>query len=177
MIISLADAQEVDQKITQDDLDAFEAAIRQLTNNNFQNTRIRYTGLTFEEPATIKLGAKAFGLRVGDTVQVSDSTYNDGLFTIKAVTDNAIEVNDVEFFGLISKKAFITKVEYPADVRKGVRAMIAYDKKMARNIGTKSETISRMSVTYYDVTSAESVSGYPATVMSFIDKYNKMRWG
>lgn len=177
MIITLADARGVDPKITQGDLDAFEAAIRQLTNNNFQNTKIRYTGLMFEEPATIKLGAKAFGLQGGDTVQVSESIYNDGLFTIKSVMDDVIEVADVEFFELTNTKAFITKVEYPADIRKGVKAMIAYDKKMARNIGTKSETISRMSVTYYDVTSAESVSGYPATVMSFIDKYNKMRWG
>ena len=41
MILSLGDAREIDIDITQDDLDAFETSVRELTNNNFQNTFVR----------------------------------------------------------------------------------------------------------------------------------------
>lgn len=48
---------------------------------------------------------------------------------------------------------------------------------MAGKIGIKSETISRMSTTYYDMTATENTDGYPSALLSFLKKYEKMRWG
>lgn len=176
MILSLEDAKKIDPNITQSALDAFEAAVRQLTNNNFQNRRVRYKGLRFIDPDQLEFQELLIGLRAGDTIQVSNSTYNDGLYTIKDITSNTITVEAAKFYGYHTSEGFITKVEYPADIRAGIEKLIAYDKKMGAKQGIKSETISRMSVTYYDVNSTESVDGYPASLMNFLDKYNKMRW-
>ena len=70
----------------------------------------------------------------------------------------------------------LTLVQYPADVTRGIKKLIAYDKKMASKIGIKSESISRMSTTYYDVNASENIDGYPASLLSFLTKYEKMRW-
>ena len=45
MIITLGDARAIDDSITQDDLDALETSVRELTNNNFQNVHIRFKGI------------------------------------------------------------------------------------------------------------------------------------
>ena len=43
-------------------------------------------------------------------------------------------------------------------------------------VGLKSKTVARMSETYFDQNSTETIAGYPAAMMSFIDKYRRMRW-
>lgn len=72
--------------------------------------------------------------------------------------------------------AFLTKIEYPADILSGVRKLLTYDAKMRDKVGLKSKTVSRMSETYYDQNSGESVNGYPAALMSFINKYKLLKW-
>lgn len=176
MILTLDEAKKLNPEVTQNDLDAFEVAVRKLTNNNFQNQSVRFTGLNFEEPDLITLNTKPFGLRIGDTIQINETGYNDGLFVIKVIDGTQITVEDGEFFGQKEKYALLTKVEYPADIKAGIEKLISYDKVLAKKRGIKSETISRMSVTYYDVNSTEVVDGYPASLMTFLDKYNKMRW-
>ncbi|WP_250320431.1 hypothetical protein [Streptococcus lutetiensis] len=81
-----------------------------------------------------------------------------------------------KFITEVSTRAILTKISYPADVLAGVKKLIKYDSKMAGKIGVKSESISRHSVTYYDVTAAESQEGYPATLLGFLKKYKKLRW-
>jgi hypothetical protein len=70
----------------------------------------------------------------------------------------------------------VTLIKYPDDIAKGVKKLIAYDKKMSSKIGIKSESISRMNTTYYDVNASENIDGYPAALLSFLNKYEKMRW-
>ena len=70
----------------------------------------------------------------------------------------------------------MTLVEYPADILSGVVKLLKYDAKMGDKLGLKSESVSRMSKTYYDVNASENIEGYPAALMSFLDKYKELRW-
>ena len=176
MIISLSEAQTIDGDITQEDLDAFEISIRELTNNNFQNTNVRFTGLEFSNGNIVKVKGAIAGLRAGDTLEVNNSLHNDGLYEVVQIIGNAIEVATNSFYEGVDSNAMLTKVEYPADIKTGVKKLIAYDVKMRDKIGIKSKTVSRMSTTYYDVNSSENIEGYPSGLLSFTKKYEKMRW-
>lgn len=177
MIISLDEAKLIDSNITQDDLDAFEQSIRQLTNNTFQNTAVRFEGVTLEEPNVIRIKGPIRGLRVGDTVEVNYSAYNDGVYVIDEILADTINVAGAPFIDEMNSRMMLTLVSYPADIKRGVKKMIEYDKKMAGKVGIKSQTISRMSTTYYDVNANENTEGFPAALLSFLKKYEKMRWG
>ena len=61
-------------------LKAVESLIRSYTNNNFQNRLIRFSTASSENEL---LGVCEY-LRVGDTVQISESI-NDGLYTVKSI--------------------------------------------------------------------------------------------
>lgn len=176
MIISLVEAQKIDTDITQDDLDAFESSVRELTNNNFQNTYIRFKNVDFVAKNIISVKNQIVGLRVGDTIEVNYSHYNDGLFVVDEIQGKQITVQGEPFFVANSGRSMVTKVEYPADIKRGIKKLVKYDKQMAGKAGIKSQTISRMSTTYYDVNAAENTDGYPASLLSFLKKYEKMRW-
>ena len=176
MIISLGDARAIDDSITQDDLDALEAACRSLTNNNFQNRHIRFKEIEFVGENLIAVKDPIAGIKTGDTIEVNYSHYNDGLHVIESIDGKQITVQGTPFFVANTGGAMLTLVQYPADVTRGIKKLIEYDKKMASKIGIKSESISRMSITYYDVNASENVDGYPASLVSFLTKYEKMRW-
>ena len=177
MILKLTDAQTIDAAIKQEDLDAFEQAIRALTNNNFQDINVRASDLTLTGKTITIARGSTVGLRVGDTVEINDTLYNNGLYQIKTISPGEIEIEGArEFIDETARFAIVTKVSYPADIVRGVKKLIEYDVKMAGKTGIKSETISRMSVTYYDVNANENTDGYPAALLSFLKKYRKMRW-
>ena len=176
MIITLGDARAIDDSITQDDLDALEAACRSLTNNKFQNRHIRFKEIEFVGTNLIAIQDPIVGLKVGDTIEVNYSHYNDGLFVIEEIAGKQIKVQGTPFIVANTGGSMLTLVQYPADIARGIKKLIAYDKKMASKIGIKSESISRMSITYYDVNASENIDGYPASLLSFLTKYEKMRW-
>jgi len=176
MIISLEEAQEIFSGVTQDDLDGIETSIRKLTNNPFQNRKARFHELRFDGETTATVNQNVEGLRKGDTVQVSGSKWNDGLYVIKGIEGNSLTFEEARFFTGSDRQAFITKIEYPPDIVAGVKKLLKYDAKMTDKIGLKSETVSRMSKTYYDQNSTETVNGYPAALMSFINKHRLMKW-
>lgn len=178
MILTLDEAKMIDPTVTAEDLDAYESMVRKLTNNNFQIIDIRYKGLSFSSENQITLKKVPFGIRVGDTLQISDSVYNDMLATVDSIDDMTLTVAaQAPFFEGAFPRAFITKVQYPADIKYGVSGLIEYKKKMGSKLGIKSETIARMSVTYYDINAADNIEGFPASKFSFLKKYKKMRWG
>lgn len=176
MIIEISKAKVIDPNIMQDDLDAFEVAVRRLTNNNFQNMRVRFNNLEIVEPSTIKVKDDIKGLRIGDTIEINYSDFNDGLYVVKELSGKEIIVQEESFYAEKSSDLMLTKVEYPADIKRGIKKLIEYDKTMAGKIGIKSESIARMSVTYYDVNATENTDGYPSSLLSFLNKYEKMRW-
>lgn len=154
-------------------LESLEVMIRNLTNNKFLDLKVRVKdGFTFEGNKIIGTGFDLF--RVDNTIEIVDSLLNDGLYSVVSADNNSITVDrDLESE---QSYAMITKINYPYDIVDGVIKLIQYDLKMGDKIGIKEESISRHSVSYYDVTSSESVEGYPATLMKFLDKYKKLRW-
>jgi len=177
MIISLFDAQKINSDISQDDLDAFEQSVRALTNNNFQNKRVRFEDITITAPNIINVFGEVEGLRVGDTLEVNYTAYNDGLYVVGTLNDDTITVNGEPFISANSTKAMATLVDYPADIKQGVKKLIKYDLDMVGKTGIKSRTVARMSETYYDVNASDNTEGYPSSLLSFLGKYEKMRWG
>ena len=176
MIITLGDARAIDDSITQEDLDAFEVAFRSLTNNSFQNKHIRFKDIEFVGENLIAVKDPIVGIKTGDTIEVNYSHYNDGLYVVEELTGKQIKVQGTPFFVANTGGSMLTLVQYPADVKAGLKKILSYNLKMADKIGIKSESISRMSTTYYDVNASETVDGYPAAMVSFLKKYEKMRW-
>lgn len=175
MIISLEDAQKIDKNATQEYCDGLETMVRASTNNNFQNVRFRCSGLVLSDDEIRVSKGRLDIFKVGDTVEINDSHFNDGLYTVLEASGDVLKI-DGEFIAEVSTKAILTKISYPADVLAGIKKLIQYDSKMSGKIGVKSESISRHSVTYYDVTASESQEGYPATLLGFLKKYKKLRW-
>ena len=175
MIISLEEALKLDADATQETCDGLETMVRKLTNNNFQLIKFRIRGLGLSG-STIKASSGRLGIfKAGDTIEINGTDYNNGLYVVESVSNDAITIRG-DFITETNSGAIATKVSYPADVLTGVKKLIAYDAKMRDKAGIKSETVARWSVTYYDVTAAESSEGYPVSLLGFLDKYRKLRW-
>ncbi len=142
-------------------LNAVEHLIRSYTNNNFQNRNIRFHG---NSVGNTIIGHNPF-LKVGDTVQISQSMVNDGLYLITEIMDQFIRL-DAELFDFPLN--LVTKVEYPADVQEGVIELMIWEAKNRQKVGIKSETLSRHSVNYYDQDANNQVMGYPVAVLWFV---------
>lgn len=54
--------------------------------------------------------------------------------------------------------------------------MLKWDFGLRDKVGIKSETISRHSVTYFDMDKDNSLKGYPAALMGFLEDYIKARF-
>ena len=175
MIISLDEALKLDADATQETCDGLETMVRKLANNNFQLIKFRIRGLKLSG-STIKASSGRVDIfKTGDTIEINGTDYNNGLYVVESVSDDAITIHG-SFIAETHSGAIATKVSYPADVLTGIKKLIAYDAKMRDKAGIKSETVARCPVTYYDVTAAESSEGYPVSLLGFLDKYRKLRW-
>lgn len=68
--------------------------------------------------------------------------------------------------------------EYPADIKIGVACLLKWDMNHRDNMGVSSETISRHSVTYGDVSNKDATSmGYPRAMVAFLRPYMRARFG
>lgn len=145
--------------------DGIEDFIRRYTNNNFTNRNI-----TFNTPSTNgKLNTVPSPFKVGDTVLISKSTYNDGVYVISKL-DGAL---NKELFDSDDNK--VTLVQYPESVKMGVIKLLQYDAQMSDKVGISSETISRHSVSYAQP-SSDSIGGYPSHLTAFLRPYMKARF-
>lgn len=157
------------EKTLQRKLNAIEHLIRSYTNNNFQNRSIRFEG---SSQGDIIKGRTQF-FKVGDTVQISQSQVNDGLYFITEIADDFIRL-DRELFPV--PENLVTKVEYPADVQEGVIELMIWEIKNRQKVGIKSETLSKHSVSYYDQDADNQVMGYPVSLLGFLKPYMKARF-
>ena len=82
-------------------------------------------------------------------------------------------VNSLSFDGL-NKMLVGTKTEYGADTYIDLSTM-AKLKENADKIGVASETLSRHSVTYFNMDKTNTVSGYPISIMGFCSPYMKAK--
>lgn len=147
-------------------LEAIEAVIRAYTNNNFQMRHVRFAGSS--EDSNVYGSPQYF--TVGDTVQISGSGVNDGLYTVTAAYDDHIEL-DRPLFNV--EYNLVTKIQYPADVIQCAVDLFKWKQTMGDKVGVKSETLSRHSVTYED--SATLYMGYPVGILNGLNLYRKAR--
>ena len=157
------------ESVIAEKLEAIELLIRAYTNNNFQNRYVRFAAASLGNRL---LGASDF-LKVGDTVQISQSQVNDGLYAITELGDDFIRV-DRELYRVDSN--LVTKVEYPADVKSGVIDLLKWEIANRSKAGIQSETLSRHSVTYFNQDANNQVMGYPVSLLGFLKPYIKARF-
>lgn len=175
MIISVEKAKELvefngwtDAKIEMK-LKSIEQAIRAYTNNNFQDRGYRVRA-DIVDGAFVSLSPVPFA--VDDTVQVSESQLNKGLFTISGTDDTTFTVSDdlKNEYGVL-----VTKIVYPADVIDCCVNLLEWEKNNRAKVGIQSETLSRHSVTYFNMDGANSVHGYPVSLLGCLKAYRKVR--
>lgn len=147
---------------------AVEQTIRAYTNNNFQDRDYRRIadiigGLFLVEALT--------PFDIGDTVQISETALNKGLFTVASADDSVFTVEEAV---KDEKDVLVTKVVYPADVVNCCVDLMEWSVNFAGKVGIKSETLSRHSVTYED--SATMFMGYPASLLGCLKPYRKVRF-
>lgn len=175
MIISVEKVKELvdldgwtDEKIEMK-LKSIEQTIRAYTNNNFQDRGFRVR-------AFLRAGVFMFDalnpFEVGDTVQVSESRFNKGLFTVSEVDDLSFMVNEDT---RDEEDVLVTKVTYPADVIDCAVNLLEWEKNTRGKVGIQSETLSRHSVTYFNMDGANSVMGYPVSLLGCLKAYRKVR--
>lgn len=142
-------------------LKAIELLIRKYTNNNFQNRNKR-----FSSPIINGNIEKSYPyISHGDTVQISESKLNDGIY----VYSDDMELIDEDY-------CLVTKIEYPIDVQMGVVDMMKWELANREKVGIQSETISRHSVTYFNMDGDNSSMGYPKSLLGFLKTYMKARF-
>lgn len=177
MIISVEEAKSLigdvkgwtDERLSRK-LKAIEDVIRSYTNNNFQNRGIRKTadikgGLFVVEALTL--------FKVGDTVQISESARNDGIYTILTadystftVLETVADENDV----------LVTRIDYPEAVKDCALNLLEWEIKHRDKVGIQSETLSRHSVTYFAQDANNQVMGYPVSLLGCLKAYKKARF-
>ncbi len=151
-------------------LASIEAVIRKYTNNSFQNRSARFEG---RSDNGIIYGTSPY-IRAGDTVQITQSKVNDGLYVVDSVADGYITV-DRDIYDVPRNR--VTKIEYPPDIVDCAIKLFEWQSEYGSKIGIKSEseTLSRhsTSVTYED--SSSLYMGYPTGLLSGLALYKKSR--
>ncbi len=168
-LISMDEFKGMDREGLASKLKAVEALIRSYTNNNFQNRNMRVKAPSVG--GAILTHCPYF--KAGDTVQVSQSGLNDGVYEVVEATGSRLKL-DRELYD--SPSNTVTKVIYPEDIRKGVVDLMAWEKANRKKVGIKSEELSRHSVTYFDQDTNNQVMGYPVALLGFLKPYVKPRF-
>lgn len=152
-------------------LEAIEQVIRSYTHNNFQNRAVRFEA---SSEGTRLNGTSPF-LKLNDTIQISLSGVNDGLYTVVEIGEDFITL-DREMFTVGKNR--VTKVEYPADVIQCAIDLFQWKQEFGTKVGIKSEseTLSRHSesVTYED--SSTLFMGYPVGILNGLALHMKARF-
>ena len=161
MIISVNDLKNVygvykneQEALVQAKLDGLESLIRLYTNNNFQNRSIRVDCPSFDNYLIVS----STRFKVGDTVQITNSNYNDGLYVITEISKDKIKLNKDLFD---NEYNLTTKIEYPEAVISTVVNILSWDEKYGSKMGIQSESIGRHSVSYFQQNEQNSLGGYP----------------
>ena len=178
MIMTVA---ELRQFVTTDETDqvleaklqALELLIRAYTNNNFQVRAFRAVAVAMSDK-TLLCGS-TIPFKVGDTLQITESELQPNvLVSVADVSGSTVTVNE-ELFD--EGGVVVTKVVYPADVKLGVANMLKWQFNNGDKVGVQSETISRHSVTYFNLDGDNSILGFPKSLLGFLKPYMKARFG
>lgn len=148
---------------------SLEAKIRKVTHNNFQNKAFRFVASVTDG----KLLCDNPYVSQGDTLQISETDINDGLINVKGI-ENGFIISDKQLYDC--EHALVTKIVYPDDIVEGCIGLLKYDIERGDKAGIQSETISRHSVTYFDVSARNQFVGYPVSLTAFLKPYMKARF-
>ena len=173
--LSLSEFNSSDIVVTQDKIDAVESLIRSYTHNNFQQRDIRFSCRSSDR---ILFGSHPC-IKSDDTVEISNSRYNNGIYTVHSVSDGQTILCDIRGCKApINEDEYnlVTKVVYPSDVVRGAINLIVWDLKNRDKTGISSETIGRHSVSYFNMDGDNSVMGYPKSLLGFLKPYIKARF-
>ena len=177
MIISVEKAKELivfngwtDEKIKMKLL-AVEQTIRAYTNNNFQDRGFRIRADIY---GGVLMSDSLIPFDADDTIQISESQYNSGVFTVSAVTDDTTFMVNENIRD--EDDVLVTKVVYPADVVDCCVNLLEWEVNNRGKVGIKSETLSRRSVTYFDQDANNQVMGYPVSLLGCLKAYRKARF-
>ena len=176
MIISVEEAKKFvetkdwsDEKIERK-LMAIEQTIRAYTNNNFQDRGFRVRANIV---SGVLVSDTLIPFSVGDTIQVTETQRNKGLFTVSNLLDgNSFVVNEEVHD---EEDILITKVVYPADVIDCCVNLFDWERQNRAKVGIQSETLSRHSVTYFNQDAGNQVMGYPVSLLGCLKAYRKVR--
>lgn len=175
MIISVEKLKEyeqfkdLDERELKDKLDGLESLIRSYTNNNFQNRNIRF----YAPSANNKLLIQSSLLRVGDTLQITHSAYNDGLYVIEQIDDEGLTLDGSLYD---AENQTVTKIEYPKAVVSTVINILSWEAKYGSKMGIQSESIGRHSVSYFNQSENNSLGGYPLALFNPLNQFKKARF-
>lgn len=162
---------EEDDRTLRAKLSAIELLIRKYTNNNFQKRNFMAV-CNIIDNVLKPIDSKLFNQ--GDTIQISESAYNDGLYVVDALESASMTLNHADLID--ESRVLVTKVVYPDDIKMGVVNMIKWDLENRDKVGVQSETISRHSVTYFNMDGDNSIIGYPKSLVGFLKPYKKARF-
>ena len=166
------DTEEEDQ-VLEAKLQALELSIRAYTNNNFQVRAFRAVAAAVSDHELICKEPVPF--REGDTLQITDSELMpNALVTVQAVEGGTVTVLEDVFD---ESGVVVTKVKYPTDVKMGVVNLMKWELNNRDKVGVSSETISRHSVTYFDMNGDNSSMGFPASLLGFLKPYKRAVFG
>lgn len=177
MIISVEDAKRLidfkglwtDEKLERK-LKSVEQTIRAYTNNNFQDRDCRRAA----DIVGGSLHVEAITpFDVGDTVQITESQFNKGLFTVSATEECSFTVEESI---KDEKSVLVTRVHYPDDVIDCAINLLEWEVNNRGKVGVKSETLSKHSVTYFDLDGNNQVMGYPVSLLGCLKAYKKARF-
>lgn len=165
---------EESEKVLEAMLQALELSIRSYTNNNFMVRSFRTVAVSVNGNTLMYNGAIPF--RPGDTLQITESELQQNmLVTVESVEDGTIILKEDTLFdegGIV-----ITKVAYPQNVKVGVANMLKWQLEHGDKVGVQSETISRHSVTYFNMDNGNSAMGFPSSLLGYLKPYKKARFG
>lgn len=150
-------------------LRALESVIRAYTNNNFQQRAFRFSCPVING----KLYYTTNLLKADDTVQISESALNDGLYVVQEMGADAISL-DADLYE--EDYVLVTKVIYPHDVKMGIVNLLKWENENRSKVGIASESISRHSVTYFNMDGENALMGYPKAMLGFLTPYMKARF-
>lgn len=170
MIISIAKLKEMskfanyNEDILKMEMAAIEQAIRSYTNNNFQDRAKRIVCSSLNG---VLQGTSPY-FAVGDTLEISKSN-NAGLYVIADIGTN------ITLDGTLYDEPYnlVTKIHYPDDVVVGALRLLDWKLTQSDKVGVQSETISRHSVTYFNLDGDNSIMGYPKSLFGFLKPYKK----
>jgi len=165
-----------DPALIQHELDIIEIAIRNYTQNNFQERRARFTA----ESTGATLEGESRYIRVGNTVQLT-KTINEGLYVVTDITAGYTTL-DATLFDEPSN--LVTLVKYPKDVVDIAEKLLKWKLTDGADGATggdiQSETLGRHSVTYFKIDDQEATSkflnGYPIDILRSLDPYKRLRY-